>query len=415
VVWTRWAVAVFLVPAFGACGESETLPDAAAEARSFPLYAAFCRFLERCKPDFLAQFHADSVEECVKYTACSAEWEHSLLDRLDDPQGCLEFVENADCSAMDAVFSGGLSSFQIGAITFQTGSTCTFKPPDLGPRLAEGSPCLTLNRDEESCDAGLFCAVTTPARVIGYGHCGVCAAAAAAGEYCSDELRCLPDHRCLSGICERMREGGEACELDRQCRWPPYCIDGFCQTAEALEPSPLPDAAELLGGSCDPNDSDDACNQHIAVTCVDGLCTKRPDLGEPCDPERSQCRAGQVCDGGECVEVGCSLDIGEPCPGGLCSNGLTCDPESLRCIEGPGLGEPCDYGCRDPYVCDHVSDTCIELLPNGSPCRSSAGCASAYCDRDYSADCEPNSCVISICEEDCGVCSDYPSAVGCND
>jgi hypothetical protein len=197
---------------------------------------------------------------------------------------------------------------------------------------------------------------------------------------------------------------------------------GACGESETLpdaaaeaRSSPLPDAAELLGGSCDPNDSDDACNLHIAVTCVDGLCTKRPDLGEPCDPERSQCRAGQVCDGGECVEVGCSLDIGEPCPGGLCSNGITCDPESLRCIEGPGLGEPCDYGCRDPYVCDHVSDTCIELLPNGSPCRSSAGCASAYCDRDYSADCEPNSCVISTCEEDCGVCSDYPSAVGCND
>src|SRR5688572_14502841 len=122
-VWTRWAVAVCLVPALGACGQSERPPDGATEARAFPLYSAFCRFLARCKPELLAEFHSESLAECVKYTECSSDWERALPDRLEDPPGCLDFVENADCSAMDAIFSsGGPSSFQIGAITFQTGA-----------------------------------------------------------------------------------------------------------------------------------------------------------------------------------------------------------------------------------------------------------------------------------------------------
>jgi hypothetical protein len=346
----------------------------------FPLYPALCRFVARCRPELLSLFPSGSLDGCLVHAACSDEYTRRLRTVLADPAACLSFVEAAECSALEARYAPTtLTSIGMAGVSFGVDDACGFDYSSVLNGADAGEACLTRS-ETEGCASGLFCQPTLPPRLVGKSHCGLCEARAATGAACDEALPCVANHRCAAGFCRRLLDEGETCETDEQCRFR-TCTANRCERPAEEPELPLADLA---------------------------------DLGERCDPEAYSCRAGQVCFEGMCVDVGCTHEVGEPCQGDRCTPASACDEETHRCAAEPGLGEPCQLACTEPYVCDATSDSCVEELAIGAACRDDRNCATRFCDRDYAPYCELDGCTIPPCEADCGVCAEAPTRAACD-
>ncbi|MFV8756134.1 hypothetical protein ACNOYE_36755 [Nannocystaceae bacterium ST9] len=144
----------------------------------------------------------------------------------------------------------------------------------------------------------------------------------------------------------------------------------------------------------------EACTNYYTVfgdSCVQGLqcfgtCMALPgsvttkQVGEVCDPATEICVAGSQCmvdpmapsDPATCVQL---PGEGEACTFG-CDVGLYCDPADLICKGPVGEGEACDYQilCQDGLYCG-MADLCEPLLAPGEACDGDEQCSEGYvCD-----------------------------------
>lgn len=143
----------------------------------------------------------------------------------------------------------------------------------------------------------------------------------------------------------------------------------------------------------------DACTpyyQALGDTCAQGLqcfetCVEIPDdvviraEGEACEPQTEVCESGSACQPPADDPLGATTCIrlpgaGEPCTIG-CQEGLSCDlPEGATertCLAPPGAGEPCGSypdPCAADLFCDSSTDTCTQILAEGTACDDDDQC-----------------------------------------
>lgn len=250
---------------------------------------------------------------------------------------------------------------------------------------AQLNACISALEQSESCDLALFQPIVPDACARVFTN------AARLGEPCSD------------------RPCGEGA-----CTWT-WGWDN-CPTCESHDIESEIDSLWAVEG--------EACNDSIhcypVFSCIDGVCTQHPDLGEPCSATY-ECLYGAVCDGGTCVRLeqcvaGAPCIWDGQCPTGsrcrhdvcvpevsqgnscelfageddICAEGLYCDDVlSGICRPRAALGEPCDVidsnPCLEGFCKGNLdSATCAPLIPNGEPCEWGAHwtCESSLCDND---------------------------------
>jgi len=170
-----------------------------------------------------------------------------------------------------------------------------------------GEECGSSTVQYRGCRQGSFC--YCPQEVGGQGGC-VCSSGAAAGESCVN-LSCAEGLLCgcpsggfdcqyTQRVCVALPKAGAPC-LNQQCAEGAFC--------DAQPPSPPPDSFVPTCKPLLPNGA--ACNsveQCQSKFCPDGSCRATPHLGEPCPG--GLCGDGLACTGGVCVAT----------PGQLCSS-----------------------------------------------------------------------------------------------
>lgn len=168
-----------------------------------------------------------------------------------------------------------------------------------------------------------------------------------------------------------------------------------------------------------------------ATSDVGGSDGSGPDAGPEC-VDNTDCRGGEVCRDGECLEV--------------CSATAPCDDANLVCDEASGFCVDCliDEDCTAPQVCDEAARACIdpECSTDGD-CPGGFECSGGSCVSIDDIICEPNTTrcdgdQVLLCSRDgtretatacaeaqlcavidgVGACRDVvctPNAVGCAD
>jgi len=216
-------------------------------------------------------------------------------------------------------------------------------------------------------------------------------------ERCAALIRSTPptcgNPRALLAKCFRVTDGvvelGGACEYKRQCRGQRAglvaCRNGVCtQKADVGEPCEIPAACNQCVGHAFCIESDDGtprCQQRIdrpvaglGERCADdppGLPTATAD-GTPAR-EMIKCEPGLICEPfqGVCIRrqlpgEACDRNWGNIlCAEGLCQNGI--------CTRDIQLGEPCDgRGCAEGLYCDDVAGRCAAPVSEGDACGHTA-------------------------------------------
>jgi hypothetical protein len=114
--------------------------------------------------------------------------------------------------------------------------------------------------------------------------------------------------------------------------------------------------------------------------CADNVCRPNPTgLGNRCLPPGdvgAECLEDEDCLSGLACETTTGT-CGVVCGTEVCTPDQTCDSYTLTCVVGPGapclVGSDCSTGFCDPYTL-----TCLDCIPNGSPCFLGA-CCSGFC------------------------------------
>ncbi len=339
-----------------------------------------CEYLQRCFPGILGAFPGGTLEGCMSANPCPSPSTSTIA--LTDASACVDFLKHDVCS-LTLAQPGALWSLARGPLVFggvalvaPHSSPCRERAlPATGERAAVGQRCV---RREFSCVDGSGCMIDSPPRFVGSAICGQCVAYARTGATCAPNDLCA-EGPCLNGSCLRWRDQGEACTADDECVNPRQCTNRRC----ASEPSGRADGA-ALNETCAGGIAPDECGADWTLTCIDGRCVPRRDLGEGCQDE-SHCRAWQSCRGGRCVERTCHASLGD-----FCDSHSGCAPE-LVCVGGT-------TGCTTPPPSD-------PRAVNGTRCSDHFECESGNCSRDISAFCNSNgSCAIPTCDR-CGVCA----------
>jgi hypothetical protein len=393
------------------------------------LQRANCEYLERCHPDSLLRYPGGDVDGCLHVPSC-----FSGLPALNvvAPEECKDVLRIAPCATVEAQLPAPIVSFaDLEQAPEQADSPCA-RPPlppgvplagDTSNKPAVGEPCLASG--EVNCQEGSWCRLTVPAVLVGWHPCGTCTPYLQLGEACNDEVRCDSQTTCVDGTCQARLANGEACDVDARCQ--SYnCDNGVCAAFSSPTLAMPEPARDRLGEECSSN-----CYPDPKTVCVDRVCVPPRDLGESCG-NSDHCKQGLACDNDRCEWIaGCAgIELGGFCDWmPLCVAGAYCG-ESRHCEAFPIAGDVCDEGalrslgfsfgasCGDGSYCNPQSDRCEPPLSNGTPCRDDAQCASGWCERDFSSICyvtpTTSSCgAIQRCDDDCGVCAEYPGVAAC--
>lgn len=144
------------------------------------------------------------------------------------------------------------------------------------------------------------------------------------------------------------------------------------------------------GDSCERlDDNSDSCVQD--AHCENGTCVadeSLPDPGDSCETAFfSLCTGGSICidiDGGQDHKCEILPKSGDTCLGtlDLCSEGLTCDQSSKKCVTAPGAGEECAMAviddCAEDLYCN-ASNECTALPTGGENCSDPGNaCADGF-------------------------------------
>jgi hypothetical protein len=374
------------------------------------LAEAQCDYVARCDTDALHLFEGSSVASCIEYLTCQAG--HAFLTPNQpwtapgfDLDACVDSLGARPCPDFE---TDPFAHVAVGiGVSFPWGPECGL--PELEDRLAAppdapgvGEACIAGFGEQASCQGDTYCAVTAGSQTFGTFDCGICAVRLPIGAQCDTQSRCTGEARCVEGACAELLAVGAICTSPAQCRFG-ACDGGVCGPSPH---APLP-YAEALGRACSP---DDGCG-NPALRCVDATCRPLPDEGDVCDSTStsSAYRLGQMCAGGHVVQLGCTLDLGEPCSfmchEGVCTDGL-CGPGAAQ------VGDACDLVCAAGLEC--IEGQC-EVIPDrsvGAACDFDLDCDSSYCARDVTTYCDDDGCSIPACD-DCGVCSDPPTPALC--
>ncbi len=197
----------------------------------------------------------------------------------------------------------------------------------------------------------------------------------ATGESCAYAQECA-DGWCSAsfgtcGQCERAAVVGESCRFSL-CRDDLLCVragnDNVCVEATAQVGEPC---GTTVSGLC-------AGRLDCVGPSGSRVCVVPGELGDACDLTRTtiaDCDAprGLTCLDGTCEAIAWG-GVGESCvEPAMCDSTAACNGSTMRCVEPPGLGEPCDGVCQPGLYC-RAGDTCRPLLPRGSTCASDDDC-----------------------------------------
>jgi hypothetical protein len=391
-------------------GESERSAPAPYRAPEEPpsealstLVSAQCAYIERCDPDAMHLFAGSAKAACEEYFACNAvrgavPWANGAAPSTI-PDACVQSLNSRPCPDLEVEPLQRISGWG----TFPWGADCGV--PDVEDVVApEGAPsvgeaCIDRHDERERCQGAAHCAEDeSPA--FGSIYCGTCTALLEVGRTCGNSDRCEAETRCILGQCSEPLQAGEPCTVPEQCRFG-TCADGVCGRSKYVPKR----YADVLDRAC--ADYDD-CGNQVGLTCYEGRCRPLADQGEPCAGH--SCRAGQFCVNGRCEQLGCSLDLGEPCDLG-CSEGdcreQVCEPAGTR------VGDPCRFQCAAGLVCERSRCAAVPDRGTGVPCDFDGDCDSGFCDRDLSAFCSrTGGCSIPHCDK-CGTCASVPAAEAC--
>ncbi len=194
------------------------------------------------------------------------------------------------------------------------------------------------------------------------------------------------DFVCIGGSCARGGALGARCDASSPCDPSLVCNTGAC----AVQPGAAGDCcgadADCTSGACDDGRCasvghfgcacrvDGQCPAEVS-RCIDGTCTPRPLLGEPCTADGASC-LGATCDvaSGRCA-LGPTCEADADCAAGrVCATvewrtGHTCEPRPL-------LGRDCvpgDAPCLDS-VCDPSALRCHLGADGEWPCEADGDC-----------------------------------------
>ncbi len=376
----------------------------ASDSAHLDLARAQCAYLERCDPDALHRFSKSSITACSDYFRCHLD--RGRASRIfrdgDTLDTCIDSLLSRSCpdAELEPVdrFSYGTDTTEI----FPWGPAClesTLEQPLAPPPDApeQGQACLGYG-ERAPCANGSYCELEDVPR-FGMLRCGLCRARLPLGESCEESGQCIEGSVCALSECQPQRLPGDPCSSSEQCRFR-NCEAGICGRSE-YAPTPYADA---LGQACE-GASD--CGNQAALACVDQRCRALSDLGESC--AAVPCRRGLTCVNDECIDLGCSVDPGEPCQDfctlTLCVDG-TC--QSLPDREG----QPCTIVCDTGLTC--LEGRCEKAQPrtNGAGCDYDRDCDTGFCNRNLSEYCSRGSCTIPSCDR-CGTCADLPEPSDC--
>lgn len=248
-----------------------------------------------------------------------------------------------------------------------------------------GAPC----NNTGDCQPGLLCSE------------GICKAQP--GDSCINSSDCIAPSSCQNGIC--VNPVGQTCNTNSQCQSGFVCSGNICKGGQGTScTNPSSCASNICeNGQCGtkaglPCPSNGCGN---GLSCQGGLCVY--DLGSNCSAAPTRCEGALVCDIDRTPSI-CAIPLNQPCSGGGCITGATCDPLSNTCKVSQGGSCIVDGDCTTPFEC--VNNRCHELAClTTNNCLSQIG-AGFVCQGDNR--CYSNGTCLGM---DASTCSESPNAV----
>ena len=182
--------------------------------------------------------------------------------------------------------------------------------------------------------------------------------------------------RLSAAYCERMFRCCTDSEIAERTLFSENPVQDPESCSEAVESW---SALDLLGLMESMNAGRVAFDEERAAECLEEIDAEGCELGLAVVPFDMGCDDAFV----PLVEDGGSCEFDEDCKGGLCVDSV--------CARLPDVGEPCLYDCVPGAFCASDDGTCRELLPDGAPCWNSDECRN-HCNTDYGSEEAPGTC-----------------------
>jgi hypothetical protein len=346
-------------------------------------------------------------KSCVAVVSCQTANECASAG-LDDGFACCGGECRTDCP--DMLVTPDMGAEDMGVTPDEGVETDMGPDEDMGPPQVLGlcSPC----QSADECVAGL-------------GEGARCTALGADGAFCASACTgpedCPAGYRCeANGLNLCLPEGLRCVDCLRN-----PCADGLVcdtQTGECVDPK----------GPCGPCTDDTGCQDGLRCAevengrfclqpCPDGMCPEglACEAGI-CQPESGRCDpCGGRCEGEApyCVEA--TGQCGQCGPGVPCPEGLNCDLANNVCVESEGcLG---DVDCQNPDLSVCFNGMCVACLqdtdcPPRNACNAQQQCEPDPCrgvECQRGSECNP---ATGRCDPGCQAAADCadPMTMSCN-
>ncbi len=216
------------------------------------------------------------------------------------------------------------------------------------------------------------------------------------GEACERKEQCRGQREglvtCVDGACVEKPQVNEPCEVIgacNQCMGRAFCVqgeDGIPQCRQRIDGPAAgvgercaDDAPGLPTTAADGTPAQEIikCQADLVCEPFEGVCVRRHLPGEACHPTWGNilCMDG-ICENGICTR---NIELGEPCDGRGCVEGLYCDDVEERCAEHVTEGEECGHTSVIDRQCQPGLGCHFDEATNDRRCMTSekAWCARA--------------------------------------